>query len=115
MSRRCDPNGRLRPIATTRWSAIPPSQRGTDDELLTLGGARSPRSWSKAIITDAGDRTERVRALIGDLRAARTPRGRRIRRVSEDVEVPIHPGEVAWTGENPGIYLKEREDGPWSA
>lgn len=27
---------------------------------------------------------------------------------------PIHPGEVAWTGENPGIYLKEREDGPWS-
>jgi hypothetical protein len=27
---------------------------------------------------------------------------------------PIHPGKVAWTGENPGIYLKEREDGPWS-
>ena len=27
---------------------------------------------------------------------------------------PIHPGTVAWTGENPGIYLKEREDGPWS-
>lgn len=27
---------------------------------------------------------------------------------------PIHPGEVAWTGENPGIYLKETQDGPWT-
>jgi hypothetical protein len=27
---------------------------------------------------------------------------------------PIHPGTVDWTGENPGIYLKEREDGPWT-
>jgi hypothetical protein len=27
---------------------------------------------------------------------------------------PIHPGAVDWTGENPGIYLKEREDGPWT-
>jgi hypothetical protein len=27
---------------------------------------------------------------------------------------PIHPGAVAWTGENPGIYLKETQDGPWT-
>ena len=27
---------------------------------------------------------------------------------------PIHPGAVDWTGENPGIYLKEREGGPWT-
>jgi len=27
---------------------------------------------------------------------------------------PIHPGPVDWSGENPGIYLKETEDGPWS-
>ena len=27
---------------------------------------------------------------------------------------PIHPGAVDWTGENPGIYLKEQEDGPWT-
>jgi hypothetical protein len=27
---------------------------------------------------------------------------------------PIHPGPVAWSGENPGIYLKERDDGPWT-
>jgi hypothetical protein len=27
---------------------------------------------------------------------------------------PIHPGRVAWTGENPGIYLKETQDGPWT-
>lgn len=27
---------------------------------------------------------------------------------------PIHPGKVAWTGENPGIYLKETQDGPWT-
>jgi len=28
--------------------------------------------------------------------------------------VPIHPGAVDWTGENPGIYLKDTEDGPWT-
>ena len=28
---------------------------------------------------------------------------------------PIHPGEVVWTGENPGILLKENPDGPFSA
>ncbi|HLG79853.1 MAG TPA: hypothetical protein VKY22_02485 [Bradyrhizobium sp.] len=27
---------------------------------------------------------------------------------------PIHPGKVAWTGENPGIYLKDTQDGPWT-
>jgi len=27
---------------------------------------------------------------------------------------PIHPGRIAWTGENPGIYLKETQDGPWT-
>jgi hypothetical protein len=26
---------------------------------------------------------------------------------------PIHPGVVDWTGENPGIYLKNDQDGPW--
>jgi hypothetical protein len=27
---------------------------------------------------------------------------------------PIHPGPVDWTGENPGIYLKDDQDGPWT-
>ena len=27
---------------------------------------------------------------------------------------PIHPGKVDWTGENPGIYLKDTQDGPWT-
>jgi len=27
---------------------------------------------------------------------------------------PIHQGAVAWTGENPGIYLKDEQDGPWT-
>jgi hypothetical protein len=27
---------------------------------------------------------------------------------------PIHPGRVEWTGENPGIYLKDAQDGPWT-
>lgn len=27
---------------------------------------------------------------------------------------PIHPGPVSWTGENPGIYLKAEQDGPWT-
>lgn len=27
---------------------------------------------------------------------------------------PIHSGKVAWTGENPGIYLKDTQDGPWT-
>ena len=28
---------------------------------------------------------------------------------------PIHPGQVVWTGENPGILLKEDPNGPFSA
>jgi len=27
---------------------------------------------------------------------------------------PIHPGRVEWTGENPGIYLKDEQNGPWT-
>src|SRR5690606_14854396 len=27
---------------------------------------------------------------------------------------PIFDGEVDWSGENPGIYLKENPDGPWT-
>lgn len=27
---------------------------------------------------------------------------------------PIHPSPVSWTGENPGIYLKGAQDGPWT-
>ncbi|CPQ44710.1 hypothetical protein [Bordetella pertussis] len=27
---------------------------------------------------------------------------------------PVHPGKVAWTGDNPDIYLKEQDDGPWT-
>lgn len=27
---------------------------------------------------------------------------------------PITKGTVSWTGENPGIYLKETPDGPWT-
>ena len=27
---------------------------------------------------------------------------------------PIHSGKIAWTGENPGIYLKDTQDGPWT-
>jgi hypothetical protein len=26
---------------------------------------------------------------------------------------PFHRGKVSWSGDNPGIYLKEREDGPY--
>ena len=26
---------------------------------------------------------------------------------------PVNPGKVIWTGENPGIYLRETSDGPW--
>lgn len=31
------------------------------------------------------------------------------------LENPIHPGQVVWTGENPGILLKEDPDGPFTA
>ena len=27
---------------------------------------------------------------------------------------PINPGTVDWSGENPGLYLREREDGPFT-
>ncbi len=26
---------------------------------------------------------------------------------------PVNPGTVEWSGENPGIYLKDSADGPW--
>ena len=28
-------------------------------------------------------------------------------------ETPIHPGAVDWSGENPGMYLKDKPDGPF--
>jgi hypothetical protein len=28
-------------------------------------------------------------------------------------ETPIHPGAVDWSGENPGMYLKDEPDGPF--
>lgn len=28
---------------------------------------------------------------------------------------PVHPGKVAWTGDNPGIYLKNDPDGDWTS
>ena len=31
------------------------------------------------------------------------------------LDSPIHPGRVAWTGENPGILLKQDPDGPWTS
>lgn len=31
------------------------------------------------------------------------------------IGIPINPDRLDWTGDNPGIMLKEREDGPWSA
>ena len=27
--------------------------------------------------------------------------------------IPINPGSVDWSGENPGMYLKETPDGPF--
>ncbi len=32
-----------------------------------------------------------------------------------DPNKPRNPGKVEWSGENPGIYLKEDPDGDWSA
>ena len=26
---------------------------------------------------------------------------------------PINPGKVEWSGENPGIYLRDEPEGPW--
>lgn len=31
------------------------------------------------------------------------------------IGVPINPGQLDWTGENPGIMLKESATGPWTA
>lgn len=27
--------------------------------------------------------------------------------------IPVNPGKVEWSGDNPGIYLKETDDGDW--
>ena len=29
--------------------------------------------------------------------------------------VPVNPGTVEWAGNNPGIYLRDTPDGPWTA
>ncbi len=29
--------------------------------------------------------------------------------------VPVNPGRVEWAGNNPGIYLRDSADGPWTA
>lgn len=31
------------------------------------------------------------------------------------IGIPINPDHLDWTGDNPGIMLKQQEDGPWSA
>ena len=31
------------------------------------------------------------------------------------LSTPVNPGKIWWSGDNPGILLKESEDGPWSA
>lgn len=28
--------------------------------------------------------------------------------------IPVNPGEVEWAGDNPGIYLRDSVDGPWT-
>ena len=34
---------------------------------------------------------------------------------SDTTRVPVNPGRVEWAGDNPGIYLRESPDGPWTA
>ncbi len=34
---------------------------------------------------------------------------------TERPRVAVNPGEVAWAGDNPGIYLKEKPDGDWTS
>lgn len=29
--------------------------------------------------------------------------------------IPVNPGEVEWSGDNPGIYLRHHVDGPWTS
>ena len=29
--------------------------------------------------------------------------------------IPVNPGQVEWSGDNPGIYLKRIADGPFTA
>lgn len=31
------------------------------------------------------------------------------------LSTPVNPGKIWWSGDNPGILLKESEDGPWTA
>jgi len=37
--------------------------------------------------------------------------GRREEEVAQMERIPVNPGTVEWSGENPGIYLKESADG----
>ncbi len=31
-----------------------------------------------------------------------------------NTRIPVNPGTVEWSGENPGIYLRDTADGPWT-
>ena len=31
------------------------------------------------------------------------------------LSTPVNPGKIWWSGDNPGMLLKESEDGPWTA
>ena len=66
------------------------------------------------------DRLERVRGNIRDHVRSFTSEAAESRNLVETQgrrgmsNSPIHPGAVVWTGENPGIYLKNEQDGPWT-
>ena len=31
-----------------------------------------------------------------------------------ETRIAVNPGRVEWAGDNPGIYLRESPDGPWT-
>ncbi len=43
----------------------------------------------------------------------RSPARLRVSWRAMTAETPVHPGAVDWSGENPGMYLKDKPDGPF--
>src|SRR5690606_12810194 len=77
--------------------------------------AAAPRSSSKPGRTPTGGALARKSASPGmRVRASPWPRRRHHDKGRHAMKSPVNPGRVEWSGENPGIYLKDAS-GNWQA
>jgi hypothetical protein len=97
----------------------PAAMRETALELPAEVGRRVTEMVAAGDHQTSDDRMATVRDLIRELERSVVSQAAKFkdakqRGSSMSSKSPIHPGPVDWTGENPGIYLKDEQDGPWT-